>query len=98
MIAYGYSIKEQDDPLVKVVEAAVSGFSETLEPGAFLVDVIPSRECCFLHHWGMLITPAFISLATLTLSFRFAYGQCNTCPTGSPELDGKSRPSDSHNC
>ena len=44
MITYGYSVKENDDPYMKIVEAAVDGFSETLRPGAFLVDTIPSRE------------------------------------------------------
>jgi hypothetical protein len=43
MIAYGYSVKEQDDPFLGVVEAAVNGFSESTEPGSFLVDVIPFR-------------------------------------------------------
>ena len=43
MMAYGYSVKEHDDPLVQVVETSMNGFSETLEPGAFLVDTIPSR-------------------------------------------------------
>jgi len=41
MIAYGYSIKEYDDPFVNLVEDSVKGFSESLEPGAYLVDVIP---------------------------------------------------------
>ena len=49
MITYGYSVKENDDPYMKIVEAAVDGFSETLRPGAFLVDTIPSRELCCLH-------------------------------------------------
>lgn len=48
MLSYGYTIKEHDDPYVDVVEAAVSGFSECLEPGAFLVDMIPLRESFFL--------------------------------------------------
>jgi len=48
MIAYGYSVKEHDDPYVDTVEAAVNGFSECLEPGAYLVDVLPLRESCFL--------------------------------------------------
>ena len=48
MIAYGYSVKGQDDPLVNVVEAAVHGFSECMEPGAYLVDMIPLRESSFL--------------------------------------------------
>jgi len=41
MISHGYSVNEHDDPFVDVVEAAVNGFSECLEPGAFLVDMIP---------------------------------------------------------
>ena len=48
MIAYGYSVKGQDDPLVNVVEAAVHGFSECMEPGAYLVDMMPLRESSFL--------------------------------------------------
>ena len=48
MIAYGYSVKEKDDPLVDVVEAAVRGFSECTESGAYLVDLIPLRESPFL--------------------------------------------------
>ena len=43
MVAYGYSVRENDDPFLEVVEASVNGFSETAEPGAFLVDTIPSR-------------------------------------------------------
>ena len=49
MIAYGYSIKENDDPYVKVLDAAVTGMSETANPGAFLVDTIPSRESYSLY-------------------------------------------------
>ena len=44
MITHGYQVKGYDDPIVDVVEAAVSGFSECLEPGAYLVDVIPLRK------------------------------------------------------
>jgi hypothetical protein len=49
MIAYGYAVKEHDDPFVEVVEDAVKGFSETLEPGAYLVDVIPARQSSFFR-------------------------------------------------
>ena len=48
MIAYGYSVKGQDDPLVDVVEACKRGFSECMEPGAYLVDMIPLRKSPFL--------------------------------------------------
>jgi hypothetical protein len=44
MITYGYSVKEGDDPYVEVVDAAMDGLSETVLPGAFIVDVIPSCE------------------------------------------------------
>ena len=49
MISYGYPLKENDDPIVNVVEAATSQFSECLEPGAFMVDMIPLRKPRFLH-------------------------------------------------
>jgi hypothetical protein len=42
----GYSVKEHDDPFVKVVEAAVVQFSECLEPGARLVDLVPGHFVC----------------------------------------------------
>ena len=48
MIAYGYSVKEHDDAFVDHVETAVHQFSECMEPGAFLVDVIPPRKSGFL--------------------------------------------------
>jgi hypothetical protein len=48
MIAYGYPVNDKNDPYVALVEASVNGFSESLEPGAFLVDVIPARESLFL--------------------------------------------------
>ena len=47
--AYGYSVKEHDDPLVKVVEAAGVQFSECLEPGAHLADLVPLRMLHFLR-------------------------------------------------
>ena len=49
VVTYGYSVKEGYDPYVEIVEAGVDGFSETLRPGAFLVDTIPSRELCSLR-------------------------------------------------
>ena len=113
MIAYGYSVKEQNDPFVPVVEAAVNGFSESLEPGAFLVDVIPSRESTlppFSHRWGMLTIPAiptrdfYPSIRTLRIPFPFClvfylfYEQCNMCLTGSLGRDGKSRLSSTGSC
>ena len=49
MISYGYPLKENDDPIVNVVEAATSQFSECLEPGAFMVDMIPLRKPRFLQ-------------------------------------------------
>ena len=56
MISHGYPVKEQDDPLVNVAEAAVSAFSKCLEPGAYLVDMIPLRESLFLYCAPIWIT------------------------------------------
>ena len=44
MITYGYSVKENDDPYMELIDRASNGLSEALMPGAFLVDVIPSCE------------------------------------------------------
>jgi len=41
MISHGYVIKEYDDHIVDVAEAAMSQFSELVEPGAYLVDSLP---------------------------------------------------------
>lgn len=51
MIARGYSVKEHKDPFVDVVEAVVKGFSESLEPAAYLVGVVPPRESSFRLRW-----------------------------------------------
>ena len=62
MISHGYQVKEHDDPIVDIVGAAVNGFSDTAEPGAYLVDMIPLRKSFFLP--GALLempTPSFLS-------------------------------------
>ena len=41
MISHGYTVKENDDPIVDIVEAAMNQFSVCVEPGAFLVDTVP---------------------------------------------------------
>ena len=64
MIAYGYSVKEHDDFLVDVTEAAVNGFSECMEPGAHLVDMIPLCKSLFRLPGapvGMQTTSSFLS-------------------------------------
>jgi len=47
VISHGYTIKEHDDPIVDTAEAAMSDFSELVEPGAYLVDVVPLRKSLF---------------------------------------------------
>jgi len=89
MISYGYSVKEHEDPYLDVVEAAVHGFSECTEPGAYLVDLIPLRKSRFPRRRIVGdINHVFISL----------YGQCATCLTGSLERGGKRKPSGSRTC
>jgi hypothetical protein len=63
MIAYGYSVKNNNDYLLDVVEAAVTAFSQCMDPGAYLVDMIPLRKSPFLPNalLGMPTTPSFLS-------------------------------------
>lgn len=43
-IAYGYTIEpHQRDPLVDVADEALMQFAKAVAPGAWMVDVIPSR-------------------------------------------------------
>ena len=85
MISHGYPVKEHDDPIVDLVEAAVSGFSECLEPGAYLVDVIPPRKPrLLLRYIAGFVNYFFPFLLSFSL-----YEQCDMCLTGSPERDGK---------
>ena len=41
MLSYGYPVQPGKDPLVDLVDTAVSQFGQGTDPGAFLVDVIP---------------------------------------------------------
>jgi len=41
MLSYGYPVQPGKDPLVDLVETAVSQFGQGTDPGGFLVDVIP---------------------------------------------------------
>lgn len=40
-IAYGYTVLDENDPVVDLVNSVMSEFSESITPGAFLVDVLP---------------------------------------------------------
>ena len=53
-LAYGYTAKEENDPIVRIAEEAMDGFSKASEPGAFLVDRFPLCESGFLHHYALV--------------------------------------------
>ena len=40
-MTYGVDVKENDDPLIALAEAALKSTAESILPGAFLVDMIP---------------------------------------------------------
>jgi hypothetical protein len=46
-IAYGYRVKETNDPFLTDVEVAVEQFSLSTAPGGFLVNLVPSRLYLF---------------------------------------------------
>ena len=104
MISYGYSVKENDDSYVDLVESAVHQFSETSEPGAFMVDAVPLRKPHSLHR----LTPGntdsiFLFLSSNSTRNRYSTSACffllfvpytrrrqyDMCQTGSLERDGK---------
>lgn len=45
-IAYGYQVKESQDPFLDSVGTAVEQFSLSTAPGGFLVNLVPS--CTYL--------------------------------------------------
>ena len=69
MISYGYPVKEHDDPIVDIVEASVKGFSESMEPGTYLVDMIPSRKPLSLPD-ALLWIPTTSSLLSTSSTIR----------------------------
>ena len=46
-IAYGYQVKEKNDPFLTAVEVAVEQFSLSTAPGGFMVNLVPSRAYLF---------------------------------------------------
>ena len=42
--SYGHTVKDDQDPFVRLVKEASATTSEAAVPGAFLVDLFPSRE------------------------------------------------------
>ncbi|KAJ7157103.1 cytochrome P450 [Mycena filopes] len=48
-ITYGYKAKDEDDPLVKLVDVGMANFSEVSAPNAFAMDVFPILR--FVPEW-----------------------------------------------
>ena len=48
-ISYGYTVQEHNDPLVNLVDTAMEQFGLSINPGRYLVNLIPAREC--KHDW-----------------------------------------------
>lgn len=55
-IRYGHTVVDNDDPYVRLVEEASKSTSEAAVPGAFLVDLFPSRT---LPYYRCLKLPNF---------------------------------------
>lgn len=70
-MSHGYTIEpEKPDPLVMLADDTLLEFSLSAQAGAWLVDVLPFSK----------ISPSSRFVAFLILM------QCNTFPSGSPEL------------
>lgn len=47
-VVYGIEVSPKDDRYISVAETALDGMARAANPGAFLVDIIPSCECKLL--------------------------------------------------
>lgn len=63
LMAYGYEIKEENDPVVKLAEQSVEDLGHLLESGNFLVEIFPWRMFPFISH------SIFNALSTASLVF-----------------------------
>lgn len=43
-LTYGYTVRDRSDEYIKIAERAMITFSAATTPGAFLVDIFPSRK------------------------------------------------------
>lgn len=57
MIAYGYKVKKEDDPLVSMAEQVMHYLSTTVAPNRYWVDAIPARE---LFVWLILVVWSYL--------------------------------------
>lgn len=53
-MTYGVEIKEENDPWIKLAEDVVMTLRACIQPGAFLVDLIPACKCYFRSHFREL--------------------------------------------
>ena len=44
-VTYGYIVKGEDDPMITVPFEAMDNFGIATEPGMWMVDFVPQREC-----------------------------------------------------
>ena len=105
MVTYGYSVKEDDDHYLEVVNATMSGLIEVTTPGAFFVEMIPS---CEIRPLSSVAGDANCSYPSLThirsthqsihdvdpfipalRPYSLSSRQCDMSPTGFLERDGK---------
>lgn len=50
-VIYGIEIAPKADRYIDIAEKALEGMAKAAAPGAFLVDVFPSCECCSRARW-----------------------------------------------
>jgi hypothetical protein len=50
-IRYGHTVADNNDPYVRLVEEASQSTSEAAVPGAFLVDLFPSRTVLYCYRY-----------------------------------------------
>ncbi|KAG6877771.1 hypothetical protein C0993_004146 [Termitomyces sp. T159_Od127] len=78
-IAYGYKVKENNDPFLELIDKAIAQLSDLIRPGRYMVDVLPLCK---------LILPIFPFFGQNTMLSTF---QCAMFQLGSLELVSRGR-------
>ena len=82
MLTYGYSVKEDDDPLVHIADRALSNFALSTAPGAFMVDRVPMLQLLpkwfpgMRGYWTIVNSWSRDSLLLVEEPYEFARQQC----------------------
>ena len=75
-MTYGYQTETQDDPFLVLAEKVMAIFSQTSQPGTWLVDIIPWRASLSAKSPGYIKTVASAPCSRLGARYRLQANRC----------------------